>query len=275
MSVARPKLGIIAGAGELPHLLARLALGKGTPVHLLLIDGLADPAPHAIPSSVMPLGALGKAFRTLKNTHCREVVFAGQFTRPAETRRLRPDLTALWFLITQRRQLRAGDDAIHRAVEDAFRRRGFEVVSPLAIAPELAAPAGTLTLRLPDHHQSEQFASAMRAAKSHGGTDIGQAIVIRDGEVLAREGRDGTDAMLRRLNLEAKGGMLVKAMKPAQLRVIDPPAIGVHTVEAAAAAGLQGILIEAGTTLIVDRKAVQTAADRLGLFVAAIPSEGE
>ncbi len=45
------------------------------------------------------------------------------------------------------------------------------------------------------------------------------------------------------------------------------PAIGPHTVELAAAAGLSGIVLEAGGVLVLEREKVISACDRLGLFL--------
>ena len=109
---------------------------------------------------------------------------------------------------------------------------------------------------------------ALEAARRHGRTDEGQAVVFRGGVVVGRESRGGTDAMLRDISrVEGKGGILAKAMKPDQIRSVDPPAIGVATVEAAAAARLDGLVIEAGATAIVDLETVVATADRLGLFI--------
>jgi DUF1009 family protein len=99
--------------------------------------------------------------------------------------------------------------------------------------------------------------------------------VVQGTTVIAREGRAGTDAMLADLDRVAgAGAILVKAMAPTQLMTIDPPAIGEGTVVNAARAGLAGILVEAGRSVIVDEARVRARADELGLFVCA-DSAGE
>ena len=67
-----------------------------------------------------------------------------------------------------------------------------------------------------------------------------------------------------------QGGVLAKAMKPDQIRHVDPPVVGMSTIESAAAAGIEGIVIEAGATVVVDRDAVAAAADAAGLFVIGV-----
>jgi len=96
---------------------------------------------------------------------------------------------------------------------------------------------------------------------------------VQQGLVLGVEAIEGTDALLARcdgLRREGAGGVLVKIAKPGQEERADLPTIGSETVENAAAAGLRGIAIEAGRTIVLDREAVAAATDRLGLFIEAI-----
>jgi DUF1009 family protein len=103
--------------------------------------------------------------------------------------------------------------------------------------------------------------------------DVGQAVVVQQGVVLGVEAIEGTDALLERcgaLRRDGPGGVLVKIKKPQQDPRLDLPTIGVTTVEHASAAGLRGIAVEAGGSLIVDREHVAGAADARGLFLVGI-----
>ncbi len=119
----------------------------------------------------------------------------------------------------------------------------------------------------------------MAAARTMGSFDIGQAVVVADGLVLAVEAQEGTDAMLARCAALPEAirrprgrpaGVLAKAVKPLQGRRIDLPTIGPATVMGAARAGLVGIAGEAGALLIVERDSVIQLADDLGLFVLGV-----
>ncbi len=91
--------------------------------------------------------------------------------------------------------------------------------------------------------------------------------------MLGVEAIEGTDALLARcggLRREGPGGVLVKIAKPAQERRADLPTIGTRTIAAASAAGLRGIAVEAGSTIVIDQPGVIEAADRAGLFVVGI-----
>jgi len=98
-------------------------------------------------------------------------------------------------------------------------------------------------------------------------------VVVQQGIVLGVEAIEGTDQLLHRCGTLARdglGGVLVKIRKPGQDRRIDLPTIGTATVRHAAAAGLRGIAVEAGGTLVLGREAVAAEADRLGVFVHGI-----
>ena len=275
MTLVLQKLGIIAGGGELPLRIAEACVARGQACFVLAVDELASQVPPHVPSMRNPLSKLGRAFATLRRNACRDIVFAGQFERPVGSIRFRPDLAAFWFFVRRLGSFRRGDDSTHRIIAGEFERAGFRVVSPLDADPDLAAPRGYLTRNEQNSTAPEDLLQALKQAQSHGRSDEGQAVVVRGGTVIAREGRGGTDAMLAKLARAANhGGVLAKAMKPGQTRQIDPPAIGESTVAAAAAAGLDGIVVEAGATVVVDKDAVAAAADRLGLFVYGLETAG-
>jgi DUF1009 family protein len=243
----------------------------GRPYFTVAIDEFATILDTTVPHKRIPISKIGASIAALRANGCAEVVFAGKLQRPdGRGVKLRPDLGGLEFLVRLFGSLARSDDRLHRAIDAMFTSRGLRVVSPLDAAPDLAARAGCLTRTQPGEALAATFKSALELAKRHGVTKQGQAVVIEAGRVIAREGRAGTDAMLAALGASGKGGILVKAMAPTQLPTIDPPAIGESTVENAAKAGLAGIVIEAGRSVIVDEARVRGRADELGLFVYAI-----
>ena len=132
------------------------------------------------------------------------------------------------------------------------------------------------SLRTPDDHAEfdREPDCKVAVAKALGAADVGQAVVVQQGLVLAVEALEGTDALLRRaaeLRRDGPGGVLIKVTKPRQERRADLPSIGSGTVEGSATAGLKGIALEAGGTLIIDREAVIRAADAAGLFIVGLP----
>ncbi len=268
----RGSVGILAGGGNLPRLLVSACQARGDAVFVIAIEGHADAADFAdVPHAVVRLGALGEAFRLLHQAQAREVVFAGSLRRPSLAA-LRPDARGAVFLA--RIGGRAlGDDGLLRAVAEEFEKEGLRLVGAHEVMGELLAREGAYGSRLPDAAHQSDIARAFAVAKGVGALDVGQGAVVQQGIVLAVEAVEGTDRMLARcaeLKREGRGGVLVKVCKPAQDRRLDMPTIGVSTVEAAAAAGLSGIAVEAGAALVIEPEAMARRADELGLFVVGL-----
>ena len=275
MTQGARKLGIIAGAGEIPLRIVRACQRASRPYHVIAVDEFAEPIGNATPHTRVPISKIGAAITALKRNACKDVVFAGKLQRPDGGRvKLRRDWGGIVFLATNWGVLRGHDDGIHRAIANMLARHGLRVVSPLEAAPELAAKPGCLTRTEPSEKLKASFPAALRLAKQHGATKRGQAVVVRDGAILASEGRAGTDAMLAALGAAGgSGAVLAKAMAPNQLPTIDPPAIGESTIRHAAAAGLAGVVVEAGRSVIVDEARVRASADDAGLFLYASAAE--
>lgn len=167
-----------------------------------------------------------------------------------------------------------GDDGLLSAlVRELETVEGFRVVGPESLLPESLATAGVYGVVRPDEQALRDIERGIDVARGIGDLDVGQAAVVQAGLVLAVEAVEGTDAMLERcrgLRREGPGGVLVKVRKPGQESRVDLPTIGVSTVEGAAAAGLDGIAVEAGGGLVVDRAAVVERADEAGLFVIGV-----
>jgi DUF1009 family protein len=266
------KLGIFAGGGELPLRIIEACRAAERGVFVLAFEGAADPAVvSGVPHAWVRLGAAGEALRLLREQRVEEIVFAGGVKRPSLLS-LRPDWHAAKFFA--RVGYRAlGDDGLLTAVIREFEREGFRVVGADTILGSALAPTGRLGRHAPDAQAEDDIALGFRIVRALGALDIGQAAVVQQGLVLGVEAIEGTDALIARcadLRREGPGGVLVKAPKPGQERRADLPTIGRRTVDGAAAAGLRGIAVEAGASLIIDRAAVVAAADRSGLFVVGV-----
>lgn len=267
------KLGIIAGGGDLPGLVAESCRAQGRPFHILALSGHADPqviGPDA-PQDWIRLGEAGTGFDRLKQAGIEEVVMIGPVRRPT-VKELAPDLRTLRFFA--RVGLKAlGDDGLLRSVAAELESEGFRVVGVDEVLADCLAVPGPYGTLVPDEQAQADIARAVEVAKGLGALDVGQAAVVQQGIVLGAEAVEGTDALIRRcgpLAREGVGGVLVKVRKPGQDRRIDLPTIGAATLREAAAAGLRGVAVEAGGALVVGGKALGAEADRLGLFLVGI-----
>ena len=279
MSRASGRLGIITCGGDLPIAIAEAARARGQAVYLLALNGIAKPEDVApFPHAWVSLGELGKAVRLLRDAGCSELTMAGNIVRP-RWESIKPDARGVFALPGVLRAATKGDDALLRHLMGMFEKEGFRVVGSADAANELLAPEGLLGMRAPSDQDRDDIDLGLRVVRAMGTLDIGQAAAVCKGLVLAVEAAEGTDAMLSRIqNLPAtvRGapgwpcGILIKAPKPNQDRRVDLPVIGVKTVELVAAAGLAGIAIEGGASLIMNRRKVTEAADRAGVFVLGL-----
>jgi UDP-2,3-diacylglucosamine hydrolase len=271
-----PRLGVLAGAGDLPLRVIEAARALSRPVFVLGFEGIADPAVvETMPHAWVRLGAAGEGMRLLREAGVEELVFAGSMGRPTIAS-LRPDWRAAKFFA--RVGMRAlGDDGLLRAVIAELEGEGFRVVSVETVLADTLAPAGALGAFTPDAEAEIDIARGLEVARALGALDVGQAVVVQQGIVLGVEAVEGTDALLQRvehLRREGPRGVLVKLAKPAQDRRMDLPTIGPETVRRAEQAGLAGIAVESGGTLILDRDEMVRLADAAGLFVLGLEPPG-
>lgn len=266
------KVGILAGGGDLPARLAAAVRGTGREVFIVAFEGQTDPATvTGFPHLWSRFGAAGGIIARLKSEGVGDLVFAGPVRRPSFGELLPDWYTAKFLAKVGTRAL--GDDGLLRSVARELEGEGFRVVGLHEILGELLTPAGPVGRLTPDAAALRDVARGVEVARGLGALDVGQGCVVQQGIVLAVEAIEGTDAMLERcapLRRPGGGGVLVKVKKPQQDRRLDLPTVGTTTVEKAAAAGLAGIAVQAGGSLIVDRAAVGELADSLGLFVVGI-----
>lgn len=273
----RPALGILAGGGPLPGRVAAAAQAAGRAVFLVGLEGYAEPSVLApYPHGWARLAAGGRILSLLRAQACRDVVLVGPVRRPSLLD-LRPDAEGARLLARIGRAAFAGDDGLLAAVVRVLAEEGFRVVGAHEVLTEAVAPHGTLGQHAPDAQAMADIARGVAVVRALGAVDVGQGCVVQQGIVLAVEAIEGTDAMLARaagLARPGPGGVLVKLVKPGQERRADLPTVGARTVRAAAAAGLRGLAVEAGGTLLADRAALVATADASRLFLLGIdPAE--
>lgn len=269
------KLGVIAGGGELPVVLADHCAASGRPYFIARITPYADPALSAYPGTDNGIGHMGARMRAMRDAGVDAVVLIGQVPRP-DVSKVDLDDGAMAMLPAIMAALPEGDDALLRAILGEHERAGFQVVGAEEVMGELLAPEGVWGAVSPTPAQLKDIKKGATIAHAIGAFDIAQGVVVADGHVLALEAAEGTDEMLRRVaalpealrgTSDSRRGVLVKRPKPIQERRIDLPTVGMRTVAGAAAAGLAGIAVEAHGALAVRRAEMIAEADRLGLFL--------
>ncbi len=269
-------LGIIAGAGRFPFLVAEGARMAGRSVIIVGLKGLADPAlqDHADRFYWSGIVRLGQWIRIFRRCGVQEAIMAGSVRKAVMYDRFRllrflPDWTSfkLWFFEVADRR----NDTVLRATADHMQRKGIILTDSVQYCQDHLAGGGVLTRRQPTPAQQRDIVFGWRIAKEMGRLDIGQSIAVKEQEVIAVEAIEGTDRMIERAgNLCRHGGWtLIKVAKPDQDPRFDVPTIGPETIENLHRHGGKAIVIEAGKTLVIDREKLTQRADQLGIVVVA------
>jgi DUF1009 family protein len=272
-------LAMIVGGGAIPVAVAEAVMRRGRRVVMFPVRGWADPAvAEGFPHHWINVVQAGRFRRLVRAEGCRDVVFIGSAMR-MPIRSFRLDWLTIRLLPRIISSYYGGDDRLLTGIAAIFEEYGFHIVGAHEVAPEILMPQGPVGAIAPAERDRADIAQGLALLRAIGPYDVGQAAIVANNHVLAVEAAEGTDAMLDRVaELRARGriatgsgiGVLVKAPKPGQDRRIDLPAIGPKTVEAAARAGLAGIAVVAGSTIIAEPAEVARVADAAGLFVCGI-----
>ncbi len=278
----RDPLAIICGGGSFPGAVAEAVARQGRRPVMFAVKGWADPkVVERYDHHWIAIGQAGRFFRLVRAEHCRELLFVGTLLRPPLTQ-IRLDWQSIRLLPRMVRMLRGGDDRLLSGVARLAEEGGVRVVGVQEVAPDIMVPDGVLGRYRPSARDRADIALALTVIAALGPFDVGQAAVVADNHVLAVEAAEGTDHLLARIaDLRRQGrvvtpagvGVLVKAPKPGQDRRFDLPAIGPQTVEHVARAGLAGLAVAAGGTIIAEAGQAVAAADRAKIFLLGVRGE--
>lgn len=270
------RLALIAGSGALVPEVIAAARKKGFELKLLTISKQRFEGFEPVRFSLSNPQVAIDAIRNFGATH---FAMAGGVSLSDV---LREGLASFFSGAPARQSI--GDTSISDLVLRLESLTGARPMGVHEIAPELLAPEGVIGGPAPTELLREVAAYGLQLARKAGALDLGQAVVVAGKRAVAAEDVGGTDALLRRVKwlrwkgLAAGSGtsplLLAKCPKPDQPLIIDMPAVGPRTVENARKSGVYAIAVEAGGTLLIQRKELEEAADRLGVSIFGLPKHG-
>ena len=274
-------VGVIAGGGAMPFAVADSLAARGIAPVLFALRGSCDPVRvERFRHHWISVGQIGRATKLFRSEGCRDLIFIGTLMRPALSE-IRLDWGTVRVIGRILSAFRGGDDHLLSGIGRILEQDGFRMVGIRDVAPDVLMPEGAIARAAPDHAATSDIAKGREVLRALSPFDIGQAVVVIDGHVVAVEDIEGTDGLLARVaRLRGEGrlrtgvgrGVLVKAPKSGQDLRFDLPTVGSKTIEGVAKAGLAGIAIIAGQTIAADSQSMIEAADRAGLFVQGLPA---
>lgn len=273
---AQNVLGLIAGQGRLPFLVADGAKRAGFKVVCI---GLADNAEPSLAGhvDVFFIGAIARPggwMRKLRKHGVRETIMVGRVAKkriytPWRILKYLPDWRALriWYWRLRKKDKR--NDTVLRAIADEFADGGILLEDSTMYCKEHLADEGVMTKCQPPASVWEDIKFGWELLKKVGELDIGQAIAVKEREIIAVEAIEGTAKMIQRAGqLCKKGGWtLLKSAKPNQDMRFDVPCIGADTIQSLKDNGAACVVVQKGKTIIIDKPETLALADKLNIAV--------
>lgn len=268
-------LGIIAGNGDFPLILARAARHVGIDrLVATAFEGETKPEIQQVVDELewVRVGQLDRLSKSLTRRGVSRAVMAGGITPGTLFKNLALDFRMV--AVAARLKVRNAE-TIFGAIATELGQDGVTLVDPRPFLGDHVPRVGVLTGRKPGKEQRADIDFGLRIAKEVSRLDIGQTVVVRRGTVLAVEGFEGTDDCIRRggkLAGESGGAVVVKVSKADHDFRFDIPCVGMKTVESCAAGRVAVLAVEAGRSLLLDRASVCRAAEEHELCLVAVDS---
>lgn len=270
-------LGLIAGNGRFPFLVAEAARRGGRRVVLIKLKEETDEGLEALVDETheVSLGQLGSCIAALRKAGAREAIMAGQVRHRQIFAGIVPDLTLMGVLA---RLAFKNTDSLIGGVADALEREGIRLMSSVELLRDQLADEGAMSGNKPSPDERKVIEYGVRIATELGRLDLGQTVVVKDRAVVALEAMEGTDeAIARGARIAGPGVVVVKMAKPRQDMRFDVPVVGERTLQSLRDAKAAVLAVEAGKTLLLDKPAFLASAKEMGLVVVGVvrkPADG-
>ena len=268
------KIGILAGGGDLPVMVATACEKIDIPYVMVSFEGQPQPTGADLLDKakrhILPLGKVGKTLALFKKAGVTRVVMIGNLEKPSLFS-LKPDWKGAQILT---KLALHHDDSLLRAVANVIEVEDMKVCGIHELLPELMMPVGQIGKHKPSKDMEEDIQIGWRIAKVVGAEDIGQAVVVKNRVVLGVEGVEGTDKLIERCadlrGSDNSGATLIKVAKPQQDLRFDMPSIGPKTIRRLVDKKYSGLIVESGHALFVHAEECKRIADENGLFIVGV-----
>ncbi len=271
------QLAIIAGGGSLSDVIIETARKKGWNVTVFAIGDLNIAKNQDISLVQMKRLDIGRIFQILKSQKIKNICMVGYIPRPNSPKDYLNfrylNVQTLSILFQSIGILRGGDASLFKKINSLLEKRGYKIIGASEIAPNLTLKGGLYSSKSVSKVEFENIKKAKQCADMTGYLDIGQAVVVKNGRVLAIEAAEGTDVMLERAAcLEAirikRGGVILKSAQINQDKRVDMPTIGPNTIKNVVKANLSGIAITADNVIVLDfQKVIEMIEDNNLYFI--------
>lgn len=260
------RIGLIAGEGEFPLILAKELKEKGYKVVAICFSQEQKERlnPWVEKVEAISIGQFGKLINIFKREKVTQLVFLGKVDKSKALKIGIPDFKALmlWKKLRNRE-----DNSILKAAVDELEKEGFRVRGPAEFLQKFLTPEGILTKRHPTEDEWEDIKYGFNIAKKIGALDIGQCVVVKNKMTVAVEAMEGTDATILRAGNLRKDTIVVKVAKPIQDMRLDLPVVGLNTIENLIKAQAKVLVLEAYKTFFLQKEESIKLAEKYNISI--------
>ncbi len=278
-------LGLIAGEGRLPSIVA--AGAKRARLKIICVS-LANNAEPALAGEVdvfykVAVARPGTWIRKLRKHGVTRTVMVGRVAKsklftPWRIMRYLPDWRAFRIYYWRLRRKSKLNNSLLSAVADELASSGIILENSTVYCKEHLATEGVMTQTQLGPSVKDDIKFGWQIVKKLGELDIGQAIAVKEREIIAVEAIEGTAEMIERAGQFCKSGgwTLIKTSKPNQDERFDVPCVGPDTIRSLANNRAKCLVVESDKTIIIDKPETIKLANQLGIGIVGVkPSENE
>lgn len=219
-------------------------------------------------SNRISIGKFGKIINLIKEKKSNKVLFAGKITKPKFST-LRLDLKGIYYMPGVIKAAKSGDAAVIKAIIKILEKEKIKVISSNFFNPELSLKAKNYTKLKPTFKDTKSIKKGVDYFNQLNDLDHVQALVVKDEQVIATEGNQGTKKMLSKLKKKSEG-ILIKLPKKKQDFRLDLPTIGLNTLKDCKKYGLNGIVLKSKKNIFLDKDKSISFADKNKIFIKII-----
>jgi len=222
-------------------------------------------------SHSISIGQFGKIIKILKDNNCKKVLFAGKVTKP-NFLKLKLDLKGIYYISRIIKASKLGDAAILKEIIKILSQQSIKTISSTSFNPELSLKRGNYSKIIPNIKDKKDIIKAISTLNKLGKYNYSQGTVVRNKKVIAIEGKDGTEKMLKKCkNKKFKNsGVLVKFPKKGQDFRVDLPTVGFNTLKQCKTAGLKGIILKSKKNVFLEKNKCVVFANKNKMFVTVV-----
>jgi len=214
------------------------------------------------------IGKFGKIINLIKEKKSNKVLFAGKIAKPKFSS-LRLDFKGIYYMPSVIKAAKLGDAAIIKSIIKILNNENIKVVSSIFFNPELALKTGNYSKLRPNNIDIKSINKGINYFNKLNNMDHVQAIIVKDGKILAKEDNKGTQKMLSKLKKKSSG-ILIKFPKKKQDLRIDLPTVGLNTFRDCKKFGLKGIVLKSRKNIFLNRVECINFANKNRIFIKVV-----